>query len=209
MRYWNPIYIVRDVYRHNALLKQAALREIRTSYRGSILGIGWAVIVPIVRMAIYTFVFGFIFKGRFTSDGSEGAIEYALGIFLGLTVFQVVADGFGIGPSVILNNANLVKKVVFPLELLPVAAASVSIFNFLIGILLTFIALLVLGIGVSVTQLWYPVIAFPILMLSLGLYWVFSGLGVFLRDIGQMTQLLSMLLLFGSAVFYPVSSIPE
>ena len=173
------------------------------------LGVGWIVLIPLIRMSIYTFVFGFIFKARFSMSSTEGPLEFALGIFLGLTVFQLIADGIGSGPSVILRNSNLVKKIAFPVIVLPVAAAASSMFNFLVGSIVTMIAVIALGIGLSITQFWYVAIVVPVFALAIGLFWLFAALGVFLRDIGHVTQLLSMLLLFSSAIFYPLSMVPE
>ena len=157
----NPVAVVADIAQHRALLRHIAMREIKGSYRGSLLGVGWIVLIPLIRMSIYTFVFGFIFKARFSMSSTEGPLEFALGIFLGLTVFQLIADGIGSGPSVILRNSNLVKKIAFPVIVLPVAAAASSMFNFLVGSIVTMIAVIALGIGLSITQFWYVAIVVP------------------------------------------------
>lgn len=205
----NPFNIIQNVWRSNRVLKSLVKREIQKTYQGSMLGAFWLVIAPLIRLSIYTFVFGVIFGGRFADSDGGGTFDYALGVFLGLIIFQVIVDGITVGPNVILKNANLVKKVLFPTEILPVAAASVSFLNLFVGIILVTIAVVVLNIGFSLSQLWFPVIVIPVLLLSVGLYWLFGALGVYIRDVAQATQVLSMLLLFGSAIFYPLSMVPE
>jgi lipopolysaccharide transport system permease protein len=127
---------------------------------------------------------------------------------LGLIVFHLFAEVIGIAPTTIVSNPNFVKKVVFPLEIIPAANVGASIFHMLISVVLLIISMLVLGSKISWAILWLPVILFPVILLCLGLGWALAALGVFFRDINQIAPFLSMALMFGSAVFYPVHQIP-
>jgi lipopolysaccharide transport system permease protein len=192
---------------HRELLWQFTVRNVELRHKGSYLGILWSVLNPLLMLALYVLVFGYIFGGSFGRPG-ESRLEYGLGIFLGLTLFHFASEVLVTSPAVIVTNPNFVKKVVFPLEVLPAANVGAALFHLLIGLGLALLGVLFYGPGLTVHALWLPVILFPLLLAALGLNWLFSALGVFLRDIGQLMQFLSLALLFASAVFYPVSKIP-
>src|SRR5687768_12437756 len=116
---WNPLAPFVPLVRHSALLGQFARRMIEQRHRGSFLGLAWTVITPLLSLAIYTFVFGFVFGGNFTGLPDETNLDYSLGIFLGLVLFNFLSEVLSQSPSVIVSQPNLVKKVVFPLEILP------------------------------------------------------------------------------------------
>ena len=119
-----------------------------------------------------------------------------------------MAEVLGISPSIIVGNPNFVKKVVFPLEILPAANVGGAVFHMLISLALVFLSLLIFGTNLSAGVLWLPVIILPLILLALGVAWIISALGVFLRDIGQVMQFLSMALMFSIAVFYSAQRIP-
>jgi lipopolysaccharide transport system permease protein len=193
---------------HRSLVWQFTLRNVELRHKGSHLGLVWSFLSPLLLLALYVFVFGFIFDGSFDRPG-ETRIEYALGIFLGLSLFHFLGETIGQSPSLITANPNFVKKVVFPLHVLPAAAVGASVIHLAISLVLILLGITFAGPGLTAGVLWLPVILLPLFLLALGLAWFISALGVFLRDIAQITQFVSIALMFSSAVFYPVSKIPE
>lgn len=194
------------IWRQRDLLWQFILRNIELRHKGSHLGLVWSFFNPLLMLALYVLVFGFIFDARFEN---ESRLEYGLGIFLGLSLFHFLAETIGTAPALIVSNPNFVKKVVFPLQILPAAAVGSSFFHLTISLGLAVLGVALFGPGVSVTMLWIPVILLPLVLLALGLAWGISALGAFLRDIAQVTQFLSMCLMWASAIFYPIEKIPE
>ncbi|WP_415908450.1 ABC transporter permease [Oleiharenicola sp. Vm1] len=169
----------------------------------------WSIVTPLLLLALYVLVFGFIFGGRFRADATaETRIEYALVVFLGLAIHHFVSEIMALGPTLILANPNFVKKVVFPLEILPAAAVGSAALHFGITLSLVFIGALVTGAPLGWGVLWLPVILLPLLIGAFGVALALAALGVFWRDIAQVTQFFALALLFASAVFYPVSQIP-
>jgi len=199
---------VADLVQHRELLWQFTVRNVEVRHRGSYLGVLWSVLNPLLMLALYVLVFGYIFRGSFGRHG-ETRGEYGLGIFLGLALFHFFSEVLATAPAVIVSNPNFVKKVVFPLEILPAANVGAAFVHLLIGLALVFGGILLFGSGLSWTALWLPVIVFPLVLICLGLNWLFAALGVFLRDIGQLAQFMSLGLLFASAVFYPLQKIPS
>jgi lipopolysaccharide transport system permease protein len=200
-RQLSPWFIVSNLWRHRELVWQFTLRSVEMRHKGSHLGLVWAVLRPLMMLALYLFVFGYIFGARFGMPG-ETSVDYGLGMFMGLSIFQLVAEVISISPLTIVTQPNFVKKVVFPLEVLPVSAVGASIFHFLITIALVILGVVVAGPGLTWSVLWVPVIVFPVILLALGLGWLISALGTFLRDIGQVTEFLSVVLMYASAIFY-------
>ena len=179
---------------------QLTVRAIEIRHRGSYLGMFWSLLNPLLMLALYFVVFSFIFPIRFRNESPE---YFALGVFLGLILFHVVSETLGVSPLLIVSQPNLVKKVVFPLELLPVAQLGAIWFHCAISFLLLFGGLLIFGPGLTLTGLlWLPLIIIPIILLTLGVAWFIAALGVFLRDIGQILPLLVQVLMWTSSVFY-------
>ncbi|MBI2513654.1 MAG: ABC transporter permease [Opitutae bacterium] len=198
---------VADLVQHRDLLWQFTVRNVELRHKGSYLGIVWSLLNPLLMLALYVLVFGYIFGGSFGRAG-ETRLEYGLTIFLGLTLFHFATEALVTAPAVIVGNPNFVKKVVFPLEVLPAANVGAAAVHLLIGLALVLLGVVTLGGGLTLSALWLPVILLPLVLLCLGINWLFSTLGVFLRDIAQLIQFLSLALLFASAVFYPISRIP-
>lgn len=197
------------IARKRDLWWQFAVRAVEARYRGSYLGILWSVLNPVLMLGIYYVVFGVIFSGHFRNPSVETRADFAMAMFLGLTLYMLVADTLGTGPLLIVGNPNLVKKVVFPLEILPLATAGGLWFNLAIGLILALGGSAIFGSGLSVSGLlWLPVILFPLLMLCAGLAWLFAALGVFFRDLAQAMPFIAQVVLYSSAVFYPTSRIP-
>lgn len=192
---------------HRQLTFRLARRELQARYRGSLLGLFWAVLVPLSLLGIYTLVFGSIFKARWT--GSDGTTQsYAVLVFLGLIVFQFFAENIGRAPSLVLENVSYVKKVVFPLQVLPWVTALVAAFNACLSlVLLGLLIFVVSDVPLSVVLL--PLVLAPLVPFTLGVTWLLAGLGVYLRDLRQFVGILVTALNFASPVFYPLSLVPE
>jgi len=209
-KFWvnlNPFLIFSTIHHNRGLLKQFVQRIFHERHKGSFLGVVWAVLLPILMMGLYTLVFGFIFGSSYDVVDNENKTDYGLGIFLSLTMFGLVAESLAIAPTIIVTNPNFVRKVVFPLEILPVANFGASLINFLISILLFLVGLTFLGRGLSIYALWLPIIIAPLIMLSIGVFWIFSALGVFLRDINQAMAFITQAMLYSSAIFYSTTKI--
>jgi lipopolysaccharide transport system permease protein len=183
-------------------------REVIGRYKGSFFGLFWSFLNPLFMLCIYTLVFGFIFGSRWT-ESSASQTEFALILFSGLIVFNLLGECINRAPSLILSNSNYVKKVVFPLEILSWVALGSALFHAGVSLLVWFIAYSVL-IGVpNITSLMLPVVLLPFLVLVVGLTWLLAALGTFLRDIGQLMGLIVTAMMFLSPIFYPITNLPE
>ena len=198
-----------DLWIHRRLLRQFTVRNVEMRHKGSHLGLLWSIFNPLLMLGLYVVVFGFIFDGKFGVLPNETRADYALGIFFGLTLFQFIGEILGIAPTIIVGNPNFVKKVVFPLEVLPIANVGAAAYHLMISLGLALISLFVFTHNIHLELLWLPVIVLPVLLLGMGIAWFFSAIGVFLRDIGQVMQFLSLALMYSSAVFFSASKIPE
>lgn len=200
-------YLV-ELRQHRGLLWQLTRRNFELRYKGSRLGFLWPFLNPLLMLALYVFVFGFIFGGSFGVLPHETPVDYSLGMLIGLAFFQFVGEVLGIGPLIVVSQPYFVKKVVLPVEILPVASVAVSIVNFFIYFAFVFIGVVFFGPGLTWRVFWIPVLMFPVVLFALGLAWLLSSWGVFYRDLGQLANFLSQVLMFGSAVFYSPKMIP-
>lgn len=171
------------------------------------MGMAWSFFNPILMLTVYTFVFSEIFKARW-GDGEESKIQFALFLFSGMIVFSLFSEVLNRAPGLIVSNPNFVKKVVFPLEILPVSAALAAIFHAVISLGVLLIALLPDG-HLNWTIVFVPMVFSPLVLLIIGVAWVLASVGVFLRDAAQTVGLLTTVLLFLSPVFYPMSAVPK
>jgi lipopolysaccharide transport system permease protein len=204
----NPVRIVANLYNHRILLWQFIWRNIELQHKGSALGLTWSLLSPLLLFGAYAFVFLAVFDGRFGISATETRLDYAIGLFLGLALLQLFQETMMTAPLVVVQNPNYVKKVVFPLEILPLAAFGGAFFRCLLAIMLVLLAVAIWGPGLSITVLWLPLIVGLLALLSLGLAWTLSALGVFLRDLAPLMQFFSVLLMFMSGVFYSLNRIP-
>jgi lipopolysaccharide transport system permease protein len=204
----SPRALVESLWRHRSLISTMTKREIIGRYRGSMLGILWSFFNPVFMLVVYTFVFSVVFQARW-SEGSDSKIEFALILFSGLLVYSLFAECINRAPNLIISNINYVKKVVFPLEILPAVALLTSGFHLAISFLVWLIFYIVfLGIP-KITILLFPLVLMPLMFFTLGLSLALASLGVFLRDISQVVTVLTTALLFLSPIFFPVSALPE
>ena len=198
-----------NLYRKRELLWQFTIRNVNLRHKGSYLGIFWSVLNPLLMLGLYTFVFGIIFGGRFKHVEGSTSLDFALGIFIGLTIFGLISETLFMAPHSILGNPNFIKKIVFPLEILPAASVLASVYHFFISLLLCLIGIVIWGPGLDWHCLWFPVIIFPLMLISLGLSWMISALGVFFRDLIPLTQFVSTVLFYMSGIFFSASMVPE
>ncbi|MBR1232025.1 ABC transporter permease [Bradyrhizobium sp. AUGA SZCCT0182] len=195
------------VWGSRVLIRRLAARELQARYRGSMLGIAWAVIVPLGMVLMYTFVFGSIFKVRWS--GISGSTESMTAFFLaGLIVHQFLSEVIARAPSLVLENKNYVTRVVFPLEILSLVTVAVALVGAAIGLALL-LCLLALTSGIPpATVLLSPLVLLGMVPMLLGLTWIFSAIGVFVRDLGQIMPVALSVLFFLAPVLYPRSSVP-
>ncbi|PWC40893.1 ABC transporter permease [Azospirillum sp. TSO35-2] len=203
-----PFALFQTAWHHRSLILRLARREIDARYRGSVLGIVWAVLNPILMLAVYTFVFSVVFQARWGTTGGSNT-EFALLLFSGLILFNVLGESLNRAPGLMLENVSYIKKVVFPLEILPLVSLAVALFNAGIG----FVILLVFHLATAglppPTALLLPLVLAPLCLTTLGLTWFFASAGVFLRDIRQVVTVGVTVLMFLSPIFYPMTAIPE
>lgn len=200
----NPLLAFRDLYRQRGLLAQFARRMVEQRHRASFLGMLWMVLTPLISLTIYTVVFGFIWENRFTQNPAETNLDYALGIFLGLVLFNFLGEVLAQSPNAIVSQPNFVKKVVFPLEILPTATVAAAAFSGAITLALGLAGVVIFGDGLDWHALLLLVIVPPVGLLALGCAWFFSALGVFVRDIASAMPFIVQILVYMSAVFYPI-----
>ncbi len=195
------------IWSNRHLLAQMVKREILGRYRGSVIGVAWSFLHPLLMLCVYTFVFGVIFKARWQSSATTE--DFALNLFAGLIAFNVFAECINRSSGLVLENVSYVKKVVFPLEILSPCILIASLFHALVSmIILMLFYVFVHGLP-SFSALWLPVVWLPFVLLVLGFSWFLSSLGVYLRDIGQVVGVSVTALMFLSPIFYPVSALPE
>lgn len=197
------------LFAQKSLINQFTRREITIRYKGSYLGMVWSFITPLMMLTIYTFVFSVIFKARWGTSVETSKVEFALLLLSGLLVFNIISEVFSKAPSLITSNSNYVKKVVFPLEILPIVTLGSALFQALISFLILIVALILLMGVFNWTALLFPIILFPFLLFTLGVSWFLASLGVYIRDIGQIIGVILPALMFMSPIFYPISVIPK
>ena len=196
------------LWRHRDLILASARREVLGRYQGSALGLLWSLFNPIFMLVIYTFVFSVVFKARWTG-GSESKTEFALVLFAGLMVFNIFSESIARAPGLILSNANYVKRVVFPLEILPVVSLLSALFHGAISLGVWMIAYVIIFGAPHLAVLYLPLILLPFVLFIMGLSWMLASMGVYLRDVGQFVGILTMVLMFLSPIFYPIAAVPE
>ena len=203
-----PVEMFASLWRHRELVKASAKREVLGRYRGSLLGLLWSFFNPLFMLTVYTFVFSEVFKARW-SAGSESKTEFALVLFAGLMVFNLFAECINRAPGLILSNPNYVKKVVFPLEILPFVGLLSAMYHMLISLGVWLVAYVILAGMPHGTVLLLPLVILPFALFIMGLSWALASLGVFLRDVSQFIGVVVTTLMFLSPIFYPISALPE
>jgi lipopolysaccharide transport system permease protein len=197
------------LWRRRHLVAQFTRRDVEGRYRGARFGLLWSLINPLLSLLIYTFVFGVVFKGRWPKAQTDNLTEFAVTLFCGILFYNVFAETVNRAPSLVVSQPNYVKKVVFPLEILPVSALGAALFHGAISLGILLVADLLIGPILPVTILLLPLLLVPLCALALGAAWALASLGVFFRDISQVVGLVMMLLFFVSPIFYSLEAVPE
>jgi lipopolysaccharide transport system permease protein len=205
----SPVNMFTSFWSNRQLIWQMAKREVAIRYRGSLMGLAWSFINPLLMLVVYTFVFSVVFKARWGIGGEESKTDFAIILFAGMIVYSLFAESVNRAPGLIISNVNYVKKVVFPLEILPWVSLGTVFFHAGVSLLVLLLAQLLIKVALPWTSVLLPLVLLPLVIACLGLAWFLAALGVYVRDVGQVTGVLTTVLMFISAVFYPVSALPE
>jgi len=197
-----------SLWRHRELVWQLTWRDVVGRYRGSYAGLIWSLFNPVLMLAVFTFVFSVVFQARW-AGGTGDKVEFALVVFAGTIVHTLFAECVNRSPGLILTNANYVKKVVFPLEVLVWVTLGSALFHAFVSVLVLLTFKVAIHSQLQWTSLFLPLLLAPFVLLTAGISWFLAATGVYLRDVGQTTGLITMALLFLSPVFYPISALPE
>jgi lipopolysaccharide transport system permease protein len=200
--------IYASLVRHRHLIWQMTKREVIGRYRGSMLGLMWSCFHTLLMLAVYTFVFYVVLKARWGIHGDSKA-EFAMLLFTGLIVYYVFAECTNRAPNLIVGNVNYVKKVVFPLEILPLVSLGSALFHAAVSVMVLLLFYGLVHMSLHWTVILFPILLVPLVLFILGLSWFLASTGVYLRDAGQAIGILTTLVLFLAPVFYPISAIPE
>jgi lipopolysaccharide transport system permease protein len=197
-------------------------REVASRYRGSVLGLLWSFVNPLLMLVVYTFVFSVVFKARWTTSNTStvntientlsaagSKAEFALILLAGLMVYSFFSECINRATTLIVGNTNYVKKVVFPLEILPWVVVGSALFNLGVNLVVWLLAYLVLFGLPHASTLLLPLIWLPLVLCTIGLSWLLASLGVFVRDTAQVVAVLTGTLLFLTPIFYPVNALPQ
>ena len=204
----SPRELACSIVRNRSLVAALIRREVLGRYRGSMMGILWSFFNPVFMLAVYTFVFSVVFKARWNS-GSDSKTEFALVLFAGLLVFNLFSECLNRASGLVLANINYVKKVVFPLEVLPWVSLGAALFHACVSLIVWLLTYCLFYGLPQPTLLLLPLVWLPLLMLTLGLSWALASLGVYLRDVAQLVGLATTVLMFVSPIFYPSSALPS
>ncbi len=202
--------LIRSLWRNRQLILQMSKREVIGRYKGSAMGLAWSFFNPVLMLVVYTFVFSEIFQSRWGGIGADDSkTQFAVVLFVGMIVLNLFSEVINRAPILILSNVNYVKKVVFPVEILPVITMGAALFHSLISLGVLLAAFAVFNGYLQWTAVFIPLVLLPIIILTLGLAWLLASLGVFLRDVGQTIGIITTVLMFLSPVFYPITAVPE
>lgn len=197
------------IIRNNiSLLWQLSIRNISSRYRGSWLGLIWCFVQPLMMLCVYTFVFSIVFKARW-GDLGGGRGTFAIVMFCGMALYTIFAECVSGNCAVITSNPNFVKKVIFPLEILPLAQTLSSFILGTVWFVLLFLGTIFIYGTISWTMLLLPLVLIPLFLFSLGVSYFVASFGVFVRDTSYVVQVILQILFFMTPIFYPIKAVPE
>lgn len=203
----SPVTMLRSVVANRQLIWAMTKREVIGRYRGSMLGILWSFFNPVLMLSVYTFIFSVVFRARW-GGASESKAEFAVVLFAGMIVFSLLAECVNRAPTLIISNVNYVKKVVFPLEILPWVTLGATLFHALVSLSVWLIFYGAIHQSLQWTIIFLPLVLLPLILFVMGVSWFLASLGVFLRDMAQTVNLITTILMFLSPVFYSIASLP-
>jgi lipopolysaccharide transport system permease protein len=208
LKSYHPFAFFVSAWKYRELVLPLTRRRISARYRGSFLGMSWAILTPLMLLAIYTFIFSIVFQSKWGLE-SGNQTEFALVLFSGLILYSVFSDCVNEAPSLLVGNKLYIRQLVFPTEILAWTCVLGSLFNLAINsAILTIFYAIVMG-PPPATLFLLPLIALPIVLMTLGAVWFLSSIGIFVQDLAQVVGLLTTALLFLSPIFYPASAVPE
>lgn len=204
----SPKAILGSLLNHRELLWELVKRDFIGRYKGSILGVTWSLLHPILMLTIYTLVFSVAFKARW-GGGEESKVTFAIVLFSGMIVHGLFAECVTRAPGIIISQSNYVTKVVFPLEILPWVVLCSALLHFLVSLGLLLIFCIFSGGVPQASIVLVPIVMLPLLLMTIGLSWLLASLGVYLRDIAQAMGVVTTVLMFLSPIFYKTTAFPE
>lgn len=191
------------------LLQSFSLTDFKSRHRGSALGFLWLLVTPCILLLIYTFVFGIVFERSFNKPNSYSIFDYAIGLFVGISIFQIFSNSIASTPHSIIGKPNFIKKIQFPLHILPISTvfsgSVVALINLILSILISL--LFFKSVGFSIIYIIPVTLASIFYACSIGL--LLSAISVYLRDVIQMSSFLNLALMFSSGIFYLPEEIPS
>lgn len=202
----NPLCILANLFARRLLLIQLVKRDVLLRYRGAMFGVLWIFLSPLIMLAIFAFVFGHIFPSRWPQ--TNGGAPFWILLYGGLIAFNLFAETVSRSPTAVRSYPSYVKKIIFPVEILPVVPLGASLVHVVFNLFILVVVLAATGF-LHVTILLYPLLLLPLLFFSLGLAWFLAAWGVFIKDMTQIVPVFVQMLLFLSPVFYPVSALPQ
>jgi len=191
----------KSLLEHHELIYQMIQREVVGRYKGSVMGLLWSFITPVLMLIVYTFVFTVVFKAKWGVGGDESKSSFAILLFVGMIVHALFAECVNRAPGIVISNVNYVKKVIFPLEILPWVTMGVTLFHTMTSLIVLLLAQLLVNQTLPWTAILFPVIILPLVLVTMGFVWALSATGVFIRDIGHTIGIFTTALLFLSPVF--------
>lgn len=203
-----PPDLFRSVLAHRELILRLTTREVTQRFQGSLLGVAWMVLTPLLTAAVFTFVFSAVFQTRWGGTTPTGPFDFAILLLVGMAVHGVFAEAVGRAPILILSQASYVTKVVFPIEVLPLVVVLSSLVNAVMTIAIVLVGQLLLNGVFHWTAIFWPVVIAPYLIFVAALVMFFAACGVFLRDLSQIVSLLITVTLFLTPIFYPLNAVP-
>jgi lipopolysaccharide transport system permease protein len=203
-----PFAVFDSAWKHRTLIYNLARRDVLGRYSGSFLGLMWSFFNPLLMLGVYTYVFGVVFKARWSPNESTGILEFAVVLFAGLLTFGIFSECVNRAPSLMLQNPGFVKRVIFPLEIMPWVVLCSSLFHTTISLC---VLALVMLLGFGTLPLTWPLIVLvliPLVLFVMGICWALAALGVYLRDLAQTITIVTTVMMFLSPIFYPASAVP-
>ncbi len=219
----NPLRLVAVLWLHRDLIRQFTHREVVQTYRSTYLGVVWVAAQPLLVLAVYTFVFSVILNVDWRTPGASqaspgGTAEdvapaghgvYALTLFCGLLLLTLFSESIGRAPSLLADRRNLVRRVVFPIEILPVTILLTKLVYLGVSVLLVLVASLVMTGTISKTAPLFVLVLVPLMATVLGISWILASVGVFVRDVQAIVGVIVRMLFFMTPIFYPITVVPE
>lgn len=206
---WTPLELISVLCKHKELTFNLTRRAIVNRYKGSFLGLAWSFLNPVIMLTIYTFIFSVVFKAKWGTGSNESKMDFAIILFVGLIVHAIFAECINSAATLIQSNVSYVKRVVFPLEILPLVSLLTAIFHGIISLMVLLLVFVITYGKLYLTVFLAPIVFLPLAAGTLGVAWIIAALGVYIRDIGQTTIVITTVMLFVSPVFFSVSALPH